>query len=491
MTATTSADAHHGGATPDRTAAIEDRAFLGHPRGLSLLFLAEMWERFSYYGMRALLVLYMVHVLKWTDAHASNLYGSYTGLTFLTPLFGGYLADKWIGTRRSLVLGGVIIACGHFVLALDSLASFYAGLALVVIGTGFFKPNVSTMVGQLYPPGDQRRDAGFTIFYMGINLGATVAPFVCGYLAQSAGFQETLTHMGFNPARSWSWGFGAAGVGMLCGLALYVTLRDRYLPGIGVRASQTGPTLAARGQVATAPSAATITETGGPLSPDERKRVISLLILFIFVACFWLVYEQGGSSLNLFADRYTDLHVGSSLVPSSYFQSAQPLFVITLAPLFALLWTRLRKAGREPSTPAKMVFGLGLLSVGCLFLIVGGHVVDACMGSHAATACAVASPAWLTMFYLFSVLGELCVSPVGLSYVTKVAPARYVGFLMGAWFLTNASGLKLAGFVASLASTMPSQVSFFSILLVISAAAGALLFFCVPTIKRLTASVQL
>jgi proton-dependent oligopeptide transporter, POT family len=483
------------GAITGREAAQEDRAFFGHPRGLSLLFLAEMWERFSYYGMRALLVLYMVHVLKWTDAHASNLYGSYTGLTFLTPLFGGYLADKWIGTRRSLVVGGVIIACGHFVLALDSLPSFYAGLALVVIGTGFFKPNVSTMVGQLYQPGDQRRDAGFTIFYMGINLGATIAPFVCGYLAQAPGFQETLVHAGLNPARSWSWGFGAAGVGMLCGLALYLKLRDKYLPGIGVRATHTGPTLASRGQAATVPpipaSASASEPASGPLSADERRRVISLLILFLFVACFWLVYEQGGSSLNLFADRYTDLHAGSSVFPSSYFQSAQPFFVITLAPLFALLWTRLRKAGREPSTPAKMVWGLGLLAVGTLFMIGGGRVVDACLGSHAATSCAVASPAWLTMFYLFSVLGELCVSPVGLSYVTKVAPARYVGFLMGAWFLTNSSGLKLAGFVASLASTMPSQVSFFSILLAISAVAGLLLFLCVPVIKRLTASVRL
>ncbi len=471
-------------------AASEDRSFFGHPRGLSLLFLAEMWERFSYYGMRALLVLYMVHVLKWTDAHAANLYGSYTGLTFLTPLFGGYLADKWIGTRRSLVLGGVIIACGHFVLALDTLTSFYAGLALVVIGTGFFKPNVSTMVGQLYQPGDQRRDAGFTIFYMGINLGGTIAPFVCGYFAQSVGFQQTLTSWGIDPARSWSWGFGAAGVGMLCGLGLFLGLRDRYLPGIGVRATHTGPTLASRGQAATIAPEPPAEATAGPLSPDERKRVISLLILFVFVACFWLVYEQGGSSLNLFADRYTDLNIGGKPVPSSYFQSAQPFFVILLAPVFALLWGRLRKAGREPSTPAKMVVGLGLIAFGCLFLIGGGHVVDACKASHAAS-CAVASPGWLTTFYLFSVLGELCVSPVGLSYVTKVAPVRWVGFLMGAWFLTNSSGLKLAGFVASLASVMPTQVSFFAILLVISSVAGLVLFLCVPTIKRLTASVQL
>jgi proton-dependent oligopeptide transporter, POT family len=486
MTAPSSADASRGGTAPDRAAALDDRAFFGHPRGLSLLFLIEMWERFSYYGMRALLVLYMVHVLKWTDARADNLYGSYTGLTFLTPLFGGYLADKWIGTRRSLVIGGVIIAAGHFVLALDSMLSFYIGLGLVVLGTGFFKPNVSTMVGQLYPQGDQRRDAGFTIFYMGINLGAFIAPFVCGYLAQSEGFHATLVSAGLNPARSWSWGFGAAGVGMLCGLGLYLWLRDRYLPGIGVRARM--GTHAGSAASTAGSGAAERGEGAHPvLTADEWRRVGALLLMFLFVACFWLVYEQGGSSLNLFADRYTDLRVGGSVVPSSYFQSAQPLFVILLAPLFAFLWSRLRKAGHEPSTPAKMVLGLALLAVGCLFLLGGGRAVDACLGANAATACAVASPAWLTLFYLFSVFGELCVSPVGLSYVTKVAPARYVAFLMGAWFLTNSSGLKLAGFVASLAPRMPSQVAFFTIPLVVAATAAVLLFLCVPWLKRLTA----
>jgi len=479
-----SAGAPTTGAATARSAAVDDRALFGHPRGLGLLFLAEMWERFSYYGMRALLVLYMVHVLKWTDARADNLYGSYTGLTFLTPLFGGYLADKWIGTRRSLVIGGLIISAGHFVLALDSMVTFYLGLGLVVLGTGFFKPNVSTMVGQLYQPGDQRRDAGFTIFYMGINLGGFIAPLVTGYLAQGAGFQAVLVRAGLNPARSWSWGFGAAGVGMLCGLALYLWLRDRLLPGIGVRAGAAADPRTRAG----APGTASI-PTG--LTSDERRRVTALFIMFLFVACFWLVYEQGGSSLNLFADRYTDLHIGGWAMPSSYFQSAQPLFVILLAPLFAYMWGRLRTAGREPSTPAKMVLGLALLAVGCLFLLAGGRAVDACLGTRAATECAVASPAWLTLFYLLSVCGELCVSPVGLSYVTKVAPVRYVAFVMGAWFLTNASGLKLAGYVASLAPRMPSQVAFFTIPLVIAGVAAVLLFVCVPTLKRLTTSATM
>ena len=462
--------------------ALDDRALFGHPRGLSLLFLVEMWERFSYYGMRALLVLYMVHVLKWSDERADSLYGTYTSLAFLTPILGGYLADQWIGTRRSLVIGGVIIASGHFVLALDTMVTFYLGLGLVALGTGFFKPNVSTMVGQLYQPGDQRRDAGFTIFYIGINLGALLAPLVTGYLAQDPSFQAVLAGAGIDPSRSWSWGFAAAGVGMLLGLMLYLWFRDRYLPGIGLRVAppSAGPV---PGRAAAA----------GPvrerLTRDEWRRIIALVIMFVFVAFFWLVYEQAGSSLNLFADRYVDLRIGNRTMPSSYFQSAQPLFVVTLAPLFAYLWRRLGKQGREPSTQVKMAIGLTLLAVGCLFLIVGARTVDACLGAQAATRCAVASPAWLTLFYLFSVFGELCVSPVGLSYVTKVAPARYVAFLMGAWFLTNSTGLKLAGFVASLATKVSTQVEFFAILLAIASGSAVLLFLCVPTVKRLTGTV--
>src|SRR5579862_7635753 len=220
MAIPTSVDGDVLAAATDRPPALDDRALLGHPRGLGLLFLIEMWERFSYYGMRAILVLYLVHVLKWRDADADNLYGWYTMGAFLTPLFGGYLADRFIGTRRSLVVGGIVIASGHFVLALDTLTTFYIGLVLVVIGTGFFKPNVSTMVGQLYRPGDARRDAGFTIFYMGINLGGFFAQLVCGGLAQSPLVQRALRNSGLDPARSWSWGFAAAGVGMLLGLGL-------------------------------------------------------------------------------------------------------------------------------------------------------------------------------------------------------------------------------------------------------------------------------
>ncbi len=484
MAISTSTDADVVATVADRPPALDDTALLGHPRGLGLLFLVEMWERFSYYGMRALLVLYLVHVLKWHDADADNLYGWYTMLAFLTPLGGGYLADRLIGTRRSLVIGALIIAAGQFTLAFQTVPTFWLGLALVVIGTGFFKPNVSTMVGQIYRPGDGRRDAGFTIFYMGINLGAFLAPLVTGWFAQSETMRDVLTRAGIDPTRSWSFGFASAGVGMLCGLALYLWYRDRYLPGIGLHQ--------ATAQSATAttnlPTGTRASARPAELTPDEKRRVLALLIMFVFVVFFWAVYEQAGSSLNLFAERYLDLRVGTSTIPSSWFQSAQPLFVIVLAPVFAYLWRRLRDVNREPSTRLKMAIGLGLIGFACIFLLIAGRAVDTCLGQHAAS-CAVLSPAWLTLFYLFSVLGELCVSPVGLSYVTKVAPARYMAFLMGAWFLTNASANKIAGWLAALGSHLPQTV-FFSILLAMSFAAAVLLVLCIPALKRLTAGAD-
>jgi POT family proton-dependent oligopeptide transporter len=265
---------------------------------------------------------------------------------------------------------------------------------------------------------------------------------------------------------------------MLLGLALYVALRDRLLPGIGVRPGK---------RLASSTGSGAPAEAEDGLTPEEWRRVLALVVMFVFVVFFWTVYEQAGSSLNLFADRYVNLHLGGWTMPSSWFQSAQPFFVITLAPVFAIMWQRLRAAGREPSTQVKMALGLILVGLGCAFLIIAGRAVDACLGRGAATQCAITSPAWLTMFYLFSVLGELCVSPVGLSYVTKVAPVRYVAFLMGAWFLTNASANKIAGWLAALGSRLPSQAEFFTIPLVSSLVAGALLLLCVPWLKRLTA----
>jgi POT family proton-dependent oligopeptide transporter len=432
-----------------------DRALFGHPRGLGLLFCTEMWERFSFYGMRALLILYLVNALGWDTARAANLYGTYTGLVYFTPLIGGWLADRVLGTRRSLVIGGLVIALGHFTLAVPTMAAFYTGLALIVLGTGLFKPNVSTMVGQIYAADDPRRDAGFTVFYMGINVGAFLGPIVCGYLAQTAGF-------------GWHWGFGAAGVGMLLGLLFYVTLRERYLPGIGV----TSATADAR------------RAGGGTIAPahDDARRVLALLIVALFVVCFWAAYDQAGSSMNLFADRHTQLTAGSLTLRSTWFQSVPAFFVLLLAPAFAALWAYLRRRGHEPSTPRKMAYGLLLLAAGFVLLAIGAHHADAGV---------LVSPLWLVGAYLLHVMGEMCLSPVGLSYVTKVAPARFASLLMGVWFLANAVADKIAGSLAALMDSMSSLASFFSMFIAIAAVAGLLMLFVVPLLERLAPTSEL
>ncbi|HEY6004381.1 MAG TPA: peptide MFS transporter [Anaeromyxobacter sp.] len=501
-----------------RPAVFDDRALLGHPRGLGLLFVTEMWERFSYYGMRAILVLYLVNVLRWDAARAASLYGTYTMAVFLTPLVGGYLADRWIGTRRSLVIGGVIISAGHFTLALPGMATFYAGLVLIVIGTGFFKANVSTQVGQMYGKGDPRRDSAFTIYYMGINTGAFLGPIVCGALAQSDRF-------------GWHWGFAAAGVGMVIGLVVYVWGRERYLPGIGLRGTrevargevrlETGGRTAVHGAAgAGAGLVIAVLLAGATAVPvivgavvgamvgvtvlgtrgDERRRVLALFVVVFFVIFFWAAYEQAGSSMNLFADKNTDLSLGRSHIPSSWFQSVNPLFILLFAPLFAFLWQELGSRGREPSTPLKMALGLFLLGLGFVFLMAGGRRADAGV---------LVSPMWLVLAYLFHTFGELCLSPVGLSYVTKLAPARFASLLMGAWFLANAAANKIAGALAGL-TPVPGEArpeaaaglagflqrvsstyfGFYSIFVVSSFAAAALMLLFVPALKRLTKGAE-
>ncbi len=509
---------------PGRAAVWEDRAFFGHPRGLGLLFVVEMWERFSYYGMRALLVLYLVNALQWRTADAAALYGTYTSLVYLTPLIGGFLADKLLGTRGAMVLGAIIISAGHFALALPGMTPFYAGLGLIIIGTGFFKPNVSTQVGQMYRPGDPRRDAGFTIFYMGVNTGAAIGPLVCGYLAQSERF-------------GWHWGFAAAGVGMVLGLLTYLWGRERYMPGIGLR--RVPPPQAAAGAPGGAP-AGTPTRTlaldaaGGALAGaalgglasswglqqvvmggvvgaalavtvlgthgDERRRVLAIFLTAFFVVFFWAAYEQAGSSMNLFADKFTDLTVLGWAFPSSWFQSVNAIFIVMFGPLFAALWVGLARRGREPSTPLKMVLGLALLGVGFLFLVVGGGRADGGVK---------VSPVWLVLAYAFHTFGELCLSPVGLSYVTKIAPVRFASLLMGAWYLANAAANKLAGALAAYTPTpgeapaapqgglggwlqqvSQTNAGFFTIFVVMSLSAAALMLVFVPLLKRLTASVK-
>jgi proton-dependent oligopeptide transporter, POT family len=421
-----------------------------HPTGLATLFFTEMWERFSYYGMRAFLILYMTAPvvsggLGFDDAKAAGIYGLYTGSVWGAAIVGGLIADRLLGQYRSVLVGGVIIALGHFVLAFDILTAFYVGLTLIVIGTGLLKPNVSTLVGSLYAPGDARRDAGFSIFYMGINLGAFIGPLIAGYLAQRV---------------NWHVGFAAAGVGMTLGLIQYV---------VGRRPLQDAEQKLLKASKPTATSAAPA------LTTDDYKRLGAVVVFFLFVSIFWGAYEQAGSTLNLFADRHTRLDIAGFSFPSSWFQSVPALFVIVLAPVFAWLWTRL--GDRQPSTPAKFVWGLFFAGFAFLLLIPAGRFAE--QGS-------LVSPMWLIGAYFILELGEMCLSPVGLSAVTKLAPSQLVGLAMGIWFLSNSAGNILAGWAATFFSTMPLG-TLFSYSAIATMAAGAVLLLLLKPVKGLMA----
>jgi POT family proton-dependent oligopeptide transporter len=452
----------HVSAAPPSAAApagTDTSGWWGHPRGLSTLFFVEMWERFSYYGMRAFLILYMTAPaaaggLGLLDKNAASIYGTYTGSAWAAAIFGGLVADRWLGQYRTVLAGGTIIALGHFTLAFPALPSFYAGLALIALGTGLLKPNVSTMVGSLYAAGDARRDAGFSIFYMGINLGAFIGPLIAGWIAQRV---------------DWHAGFACAGVGMVAGLVQYVVGKKRLQPALERLNAQ--PKAAA---AEASPPAGRHALTG-----EEWKRITAVVVFFIFATLFWGAYEQAGSTLNLFADRYTRLDVGGFSFPASWFQSVQPIFVILLAPVFAWLWTRL--GPHEPSSPAK--FALGLFFMGLSFVV----LVPA--GAMAQASGIRVSPWWLVLAYFISELGELCLSPVGLSVVTKLAPVRILGLMMGVWFLSNAFGNKLAGWAAGFISTMP-LATLFGTVAAVTLLAALVLFALVKPVKRLMGEVR-
>ncbi len=440
-----------------------DRGFFGHPRGLSTLFFTEMWERFSYYGMRAFLILYMVAPaaaggLGFTDAHAASIYGTYTGSAWAAAILGGLVADRLLGQYRTVLLGGIVIAAGHFTLAFKTLPFFYTGLGLIVLGTGLLKPNVSTLVGSLYPQGDVRRDAGFSIFYMGINLGAFIGPLIAGYLAQRV---------------NWHIGFASAGVGMAFGVVQYVLGRQRLKAGIA--------RLGQKPDAATADTKAARHTAGTRrgFSREECQRIGAIVIFFLAAVLFWGAYEQAGSTLNLFADRYTRLEMFGFAFPSSWFQSVQPVFVIVLSPIFGWLWLRLGR--HEPSVPAK--FAWGLLFMGLAFFV----LVPA--GAMASGEGVRVSPWWLVASYFVSELGELCISPVGLSAVTKLAPLRIVGLMMGVWFLSNAFGNKLAGWAAGFFSSMPLNMLFAYVTTTLLVAAGVMFVLIRPS-KRLMGSTR-
>jgi len=469
--------------------------FFGHPRGLAVLFFTEMWERFGYYGMRALLILYLTATvadggLGFDASAAGSIYALFTSLVYLFGLPGGWVADRLIGQRRAVLAGGILIA---------------GGLALVILGTGLLKPNISVIVGQLYSTDDERRDAGFSVFYMGINIGALLGPLVCSYLGEKI---------------DWHLGFASAGVGMTLGVLVYLAsgrvlgeagvhpsrpdtpeaaaaLRRQLLAGLGLvvagAALVTG--LLAAGVIKLEPE--TLSNAFGVLllgltvvffiwlfltgdwTPVERGRLWAIVALFLAASFFWGAYEQAGSSLNLFAERNTQRVIGSlGEFPAGWFQQVPALFVILQAPLFAWLWVRMGK--RQPSSPAK--FSLGLIFVGLGFVVMIGASVAAGGGARV-------SPMWLIATYFLHVVGEMCLSPVGLSTVTKLAPARATSLMMGVWFLAAAVGNYLGGRVAGLYETLDLPV-LFGIVAAIPIAAGILLFVLVPSIRRLMGGVH-
>jgi POT family proton-dependent oligopeptide transporter len=439
--------------------AVAEKQWFGHPRGLATCFFTEMWERFSYYGMRALLVLYMTGSvmqpgLGFPDAKATQIYGLYTMLVYLMGVPGGYLADKYLGHYRAVLIGGIIIASGHFTMAVPGIPFFYAGLGLIILGTGLLKPNVSTIVGTLYTRDDPRRDAGFSLFYMGINLGAFIAPLVTGWLGQKI---------------NWHIGFAAAGVGMVLGLIQYVYGR-KYL--VAVSDMKTPQTTAVE-------AAAELPDKS--FTSQEWGRITAALILTLFALIFWAGFEQAGSSLTLFADRATRLVFRGRAYPSSWFQSVEPLFVIIFSPIFAWIWLSLSRRGKEPSSPAKFTFGLFFLSLSFLLVVPAAKFYE----THSLRV----SPMWLIGLYFLQMLGELCLSPVGLSMVTKLSPPRIVGFMMGFWFFATAMGNYVAGWVAGLVGHR-SYSEVFMIAFATAAVVTLILAIMIPIIKRWMAGVN-
>jgi POT family proton-dependent oligopeptide transporter len=487
-----------------------------HPSGLYYLFFTEMWERFSYYGMRAIFMLFMVKVLLLSDKEASEIYGSYTGLVYLTPLLGGYLCDRYLGNRRSIIIGGLLMALGQFFMFLSAsagaeggVALMWTGLTALIVGNGFFKPNISTMVGQLYPENDRRIDSAFTIFYMGINLGAFFSPIVCSSFSD------------------YKWGFLAACVGMLLGLVGFIAFQKKYL--ISEEGKQIGlpvkpmdlkaisMTVGSIGLIffmlnfkqwfgsdkdiisyliyGSMVAMPVIILTDKSLRRYELMRILVILILVFFVIFFWGAFEQAGASLTLFADRQTNRDLFGWEMPAEFFQSINPLAVITLAPLFTVLWGALHKRRMEPSSPTKMAWGLALVAIGYAVIAIPVNGLGA--GEKV-------SMWWLIALYVIHTMGELCLSPIGLSMVSKLAPLRLSSLLMGTWFLGNAAANKFAGTLSALippAEPAADQVwpqflgyeitnlsQFFMVFIIMTSIAAGILFVLSRALQKMMAT---
>lgn len=429
---------------------------VGHPKGLFVLFLAEMWERFSYYGMRALLIFYLVQHWLFSDSEASIIYGAYTALVYITPVVGGYLADQFLGQRKAVLFGAILLTFGHFFMAFEGgggqddpmISVFWLALALIIVGSGFLKANISVIVGQLYPRTDVRRDPAYTIFYMGINVGAATASIICGYLGQTYG---------------WKWGFGLAGVGMLIGLIFFV-LGKPLLMGKGepkdpskLRGGREyGIYGAGLAMVALCWVAIQYQDMVGyvlgafggglvlyvlftavtKLPSDERDRIFAAMFLILVSIVFWALFEQAGSSLNLFTDR----HVDTQGVNASMFQSINAIYIVLLAPVFAMVWQGMGSRGMEPSAPMK--FGLGVVQVGLGFLVL-------VWGAESVGIDVPTPVIFIFLIYLLHTTGELCLSPVGLSAMNRLSPAHMASLVMGTWFFASATGNFAAGLIAA------------------------------------------
>lgn len=498
-------------------AMTEKTKSIGHPKGLYVLFATEMWERFNYYGMRAILVLFMTKALMFDKVFASNLYGSYTGLIYLTPLVGGYVADRYWGNKRSILMGGILMAIGEFILFFcgalydsnpDASAwLFFSGLGFMIAGNGFFKPNISSLVGQLYAKGDSRTDSAYTIFYMGINVGGALGPFVCGLVGDTG-----------NPA-DFKWAFLAGGIGMLLGVATLQFLHNKYvLDPQGKILGLTPENAPAKflkpafivGSllvfslicigliyadvkifsylfyllIASILLIAFIVFSDKTLTALEKKKVAVIFTVSFFVIFFWSAFEQAGASLTFFASEQTNRDLGFFVVPASFFQSLNSTFVVVLAPVFAFLWLKMGK--REPSSPMKMALGLFLLALGYLWIAFG--VKDVQPGVKV-------SMMWLTGMYFMHTSGELCLSPIGLSLVNKLAPLKFASLLMAVWFTANAFANKLAGVLSALypdgkttyvlGYAITNLYDYFMMFVVMAGTASVILFVIASKLKKM------
>lgn len=430
-----------------------EKELFGHPVGLFILFFTELWERFSYYGMRALLVLYMTAVTTsenpgfgWTNEEALALYGWYTMLVYISSIPGGWLADNVLGQKKTVMLGGALLCLGHGILAIDHLTAFYTGLGFIIAGVGCLKPNISTMVGGLYKPKDERRDIGFTIFYIGINIGAFLAPLICGILGEKYG---------------WHLGFGLAAIGMFLGQIVYIW-GQKYLKGVG-------DFLGAKDN----PDKELMKK---PLTAVEKDRVKVLLISFLLVILFWGAFEQAGGLLNLWADQNTDRMFLGWEIPASWFQSVNSFFIITLGSTVAWFWYRRKLKGKEASSLFKMPVGLIIQGLGFFFMAFAAMEYARQDSSHLI---------WLILFYLFSTLGELCLSPVSLSFITKLAPVKYASIMMGAYWAATGFGNKLAGKLGEY-SQNAGEFEIFMGIAIFSLVVGGLVILLLKPLKRLT-----